>query len=408
MGSFNKYSNFNPQANYKGVRFGSGIPVLEVELNELQQILQYRIDSLISNYYGEGISGKGEYSYNGDVLTINNEKALVNGNMIDISTLSIQATEGDKIYLNTWENTVTFDDKIKLNGNLQSEVFVKNTIMDNRVGEETSRRIQLQFNLSKEANESSLYLGQIKNGRFVLEAELNSGTSNSTKVEIFKAKKGQTVFTLEKGEYRMNVNALMVYVNGVPQFSPINYTETSINSFTLSKALKGTEEVIAVYTSLIRAKENPNCHNITHMKNGDDPLDISDLQDKNNIIPKINELAENINNITTPKTLPTLSVSEGKFKVTESCYIDNYNFEPIELPLGTNTTPSPIELTIYLKIQQGEESRTLPFSNPRNINMENGNMLMIDSSRTKICVLHCTKLSLESFNEDWLVSSKLY
>ena len=179
MGSFNKYSNFNPQANYKGVRFGSGIPVLEVELNELQQILQYRIDSLISNYYGEGISGKGEYSYNGDVLTINNEKALVNGNMIDISTLSIQATEGDKIYLNTWENTVTFDDKIKLNGNLQSEVFVKNTIMDNRVGEETSRRIQLQFNLSKEANESSLYLGQIKNGRFVLEAELNSGDRKS-------------------------------------------------------------------------------------------------------------------------------------------------------------------------------------------------------------------------------------
>lgn len=50
--------------------------------------------------------------------------------------------------------------------------------------------------------------------------------------ELFTATEGQTVFTVNTA-YEINKNRINVYVEGIPQFSPDNFTETSSNSFTL-------------------------------------------------------------------------------------------------------------------------------------------------------------------------------
>ena len=52
MASFDKYSNYNENTSFSGVVFGSEKPVLEVELNELQQIFNTKLSRLITALLG--------------------------------------------------------------------------------------------------------------------------------------------------------------------------------------------------------------------------------------------------------------------------------------------------------------------------------------------------------------------
>ena len=67
-------------------------------------------------------------------------------------------------------------------------------------------------------------------------------------IEKFTATENQKTFTLANS-YELNANRIKVYVSGVPQYSPDNFTETSANSFTLSDGVPVGTVVIVEITS---------------------------------------------------------------------------------------------------------------------------------------------------------------
>ena len=65
-------------------------------------------------------------------------------------------------------------------------------------------------------------------------------------IEKHIATENQKVFTLTNN-YEQNANRIKVYVSGVPQYSPDNYTETSTNSITLSDGVPvGTVVIVEI------------------------------------------------------------------------------------------------------------------------------------------------------------------
>lgn len=66
-----------------------------------------------------------------------------------------------------------------------------------------------------------------------------------TIVESFTATAGQTVFNLSNS-YVPGNNQLQVYINGVYQATPANYTESSTTSFTLTSGAEAGDIVVAI------------------------------------------------------------------------------------------------------------------------------------------------------------------
>ena len=73
--SFDKHSNFNKQANFTEVKFGENKPVLEVELNEMQQIQNEARADIIRDTMPSGFVTLGEIDY--DYCANNNNQIKV-------------------------------------------------------------------------------------------------------------------------------------------------------------------------------------------------------------------------------------------------------------------------------------------------------------------------------------------
>lgn len=83
---------------------------------------------------------------------------------------------------------------------------------------------------------------------------VSSVNANDTYLtQSFVATEGQTVFTLTEFEYAINTHSLDVEINGVGQRSGIDFTETSVSSFTFLEALA---EGDVVYAQGIVGSEN--------------------------------------------------------------------------------------------------------------------------------------------------------
>lgn len=292
MGDFSKLSNFNPDANFKLVRIGADSPVLEVELNEMQDISEARYKNLIKSYFGNAIQGEGTYLYNNSTLTIQNESAFVDGNVIEITTLSLYLDEGEKAYLKVWEDTIKTGDLIRYKGNQQETRTVPNTLLDSRIGTETSRRIQVKYDLVNSMEQDTntkatyLYLGKVEDDNFVVEANVISETSR-VYVDKYVAKGSQKVF-VTNNIYKMGANSMSIYVDGIYQVSGLHYDELTSNSFRLKEAPEQGVEVVAVYHKALHSQINSG-HSSEHGTNGTDPLDILDLADRTGLINKIQE-----------------------------------------------------------------------------------------------------------------------
>ncbi len=150
MPDFSQPNKFNKDAAVSSVKFGGDTFVLEVELNEMQEVWREKLRSIFRNYFGDGIFNNGTMTYDSDnmIFVIDDEDACVDGEVIHISNLSISAQEGDNIYLEVWDKEVTFQDTLKKYGN-ESEIGVTNHLLDERVLEETSRRIVLSYTITK-------------------------------------------------------------------------------------------------------------------------------------------------------------------------------------------------------------------------------------------------------------------
>ena len=99
MGNFNIDSHFDKDANFNKIVIGSGSPVLECELNEMQDITNEQVRNMIRTIVGEGVEKLGTYNYTQGNFRLQNEKAVVDGLPIDITYLTIKASEGQKIFL---------------------------------------------------------------------------------------------------------------------------------------------------------------------------------------------------------------------------------------------------------------------------------------------------------------------
>lgn len=288
MDKFRLLSNFNPDANFKSVRIGSDSPVLETELNELQDISEHRYKTFISNYIGDGVVNRGTYTYLNNTLTIENEGAIIKGNIIDITRLTLpNLSEGEKAYLVVWEETVNHTTRIKYKGNNQETNYVPNTMLDSRVNEETSRRIQVLYDLVKTPPEDKdyLYVGKVENNEFIVECDLKGYHGEPFVQTLTTSKQDTHVITIDK-MYKLGVNALMVFVNGVLQVCGQDYVEVNSKTIKFKECLNLGVDVVIIGTTIPKARTN-NTHNHTHHKDGSDTLDILDLGDRENILNQI-------------------------------------------------------------------------------------------------------------------------
>lgn len=161
MADFSLISKFNPTANFKLLQIGSDAPVLEVELNEMQEIADNKMNLFMQGFIGEGLSSIHNIEYDNETkeFTMRDNIAFIGGRVIPISTLSLRLNAGEIAYLKVWEETVTYKDLIPYYGNVQETRYVENYLFDDRIAMETSRRVQTKYDLVKTNTESDcLYL----------------------------------------------------------------------------------------------------------------------------------------------------------------------------------------------------------------------------------------------------------
>lgn len=148
MPDFSKYSNYTEQTAFSGIRFGANAPVLEVELNELQQILDTKLKRM-SLFMGNTVFAMSNGSINFDtttkVLTLTNCVAVAYGLTALIPSASVTLSDENTVaYIKVEEVDVTHESPLTEYGNTEGAV-ISNPIIDTRVGVETSRRRAIKY-----------------------------------------------------------------------------------------------------------------------------------------------------------------------------------------------------------------------------------------------------------------------
>lgn len=173
MVNFNKYTNYNKDSALDSIRFGSNAPLLEVELNELQEIIKNKADLILSNVLGDGISTKSNIKYENGILSINNTIALIKGQLIRLNGIGLSGLEEGDIYINATITDVDYNSTLRKYGYVDGEI-IDNTIKDTRYTKETSKRKSLEYNIGPKDTSSqyTLKLGTLENGVFNITAPL--------------------------------------------------------------------------------------------------------------------------------------------------------------------------------------------------------------------------------------------
>lgn len=150
--SFKKYSNYSEKSSFSGLVIGAEKPVLEVEFNEIQQVMDTklsRIAQLIGNIVMT-VEG-GSISFDGDTkaLTVKNCIAVAGNFTVFIPSAVITLEEDTPVaYLRLEEKFVRGTDTLYEYGDLNTKTEMENPIIDQRVGVETSRRRVVECTLA--------------------------------------------------------------------------------------------------------------------------------------------------------------------------------------------------------------------------------------------------------------------
>ena len=163
MPDFTRHSNFDKNANFGSVKFGADAPLLETELNELQDIQNYKRREFLRKMFDNCILELGNISYVNPNLVIENTSFLIDGELIYINNVNIPISLGQSFYIKLDEKVLTHLDDIKEFGNEHSNSTIPNNIVDSRVGAETSRRVVLTYSITTTPSEKSFKLGEISN-----------------------------------------------------------------------------------------------------------------------------------------------------------------------------------------------------------------------------------------------------
>lgn len=171
MDRFNRPSTYNKKNAFSKVIFGYKLPPLEVELNELQDIQNEKVKALLSSIIGDGVIEGATFSYSEGTLTVN-AVALVKGYFITLENATLSLAEGEKAYIKVREIIVGGHSTIKDYGNVNGQ-DIENKILDTDIGIETTKRVQVQFELVKDNSDGNymyLELGTVTNSSFNLSA----------------------------------------------------------------------------------------------------------------------------------------------------------------------------------------------------------------------------------------------
>lgn len=152
---FTRYTKYNSEGNAFIVRFADGTPCLATEFNEFQLIADKRIRDL-AKLFGDGLMGEGSVKYEEGKLIIDNERAIVDGNLFFISHLEAVVAPGETAYLDVFLKEVSYKDEMKRYGNEQEEA-IENYILDERFAREISRRMVLAYDLVTSTGETGHY-----------------------------------------------------------------------------------------------------------------------------------------------------------------------------------------------------------------------------------------------------------
>ena len=168
MSKFTEESRFNKEANFNLVKFGYDSPVLEVELNELQEILREKIRDTNRYSMDSGLIYGNDLNFTGTDFTINNDVIIVDGEILFVTeNMTVSASNNDDIFIGIWEEEVDKDDTLYEYGNQDTINTVDNHILDGRINEETTRRYQVKFNLftdDSDPNKTFVKICEIDNG----------------------------------------------------------------------------------------------------------------------------------------------------------------------------------------------------------------------------------------------------
>lgn len=158
--SFTEDSRFAPERSLTKVKFGAGAKYLEVEANELQDILNYARTRLLKLLIPSGMQSKGTLRVSGAADNICYVGVMdvwlagypirfaynggVEDNKVTLSAPSNGRT--DLIYAECWFEEIDKDDSVYNYGGEASGTLTNN-MLDGRIGEETSRRVQLRWRM---------------------------------------------------------------------------------------------------------------------------------------------------------------------------------------------------------------------------------------------------------------------
>lgn len=241
MGAFDKYSNKPDNAPFIGVSFGFGNPVLEVELNEAQQIQHNNMVSLLG-IHGDCVINRDGFSYDGTTLTLNT-KVVKDGIIIETNGATLALTNGESAYISSEIVDYTYQDTIRANGNTAGAV-IENTIKDDRLSIECTRRKGYKFTLNKE---NGMLLGTVADGEFIcLAKDYNSGIHRyiTDSVSAPSKKGGVKVNRLYGRSVQdgtptpdspveiKSVSSPVVFCSGKNLAVPVEYEDTELNGVT--------------------------------------------------------------------------------------------------------------------------------------------------------------------------------
>lgn len=180
-----KLSNYNPQANFTGVSFQGERPLLESELNELQDIQRGKLLKSIAKAVGDGISANSSLTINGGKVYLTNATVFVNGRVIEVTNLVCGVQAGDTVYFTVWDEEVNASSTLKTGGNEQETTTVKNQIKDSRYPFETATRTVEKFYLTtyKESNKTQLPIATVQSGsEMTVQVKKIEGLNDLTKM----------------------------------------------------------------------------------------------------------------------------------------------------------------------------------------------------------------------------------
>lgn len=147
MSAYDSYTNYKDNAGVSSVVFGAKKPLLEVELNEMQEIQKTYMRNVLRSIIGDGITDLSSIKYTDGKLNISDCIFSVNGIIVQCDTLTLDITDGSA-YIQVWEEDVDFKDTLNKYGNQQSSETIENWIKDPRSLVDTTKRKVVKYTLT--------------------------------------------------------------------------------------------------------------------------------------------------------------------------------------------------------------------------------------------------------------------